>query len=95
LSGPFKRKGLKSIELVFLPPNTNSHTQPLDQGITKNLKVHYIRQVEAIDNRVDLVLNVLDALRLIRQSWSMPKQSVTATDTQASNFKFLVPRALI
>jgi hypothetical protein len=66
----------------------------MDQGIIKNLKVHYRRQViqkqlVAIDNRMDLVLNVLDALLLLRNlgQWLLPKQSVTATDMQASNFK--------
>ena len=26
---------LNSIELIFLPPKTTSHTQPMDQGITR------------------------------------------------------------
>ena len=38
-------KGLKAIKLIFLPPNTTSHTQPMDQGILKNLKSHYRKQV--------------------------------------------------
>ena len=29
---------LKAIELVFLPPNTTSHTQPMDQGVIPSLK---------------------------------------------------------
>ena len=32
---------LENIELVFLPPNTTSHTQPMDGGIIRNLKFHY------------------------------------------------------
>ena len=29
------------VELVFLPPNTTSRTQPMDQGIIRALKVKY------------------------------------------------------
>ena len=69
-------KELKAIELVFLPPHTTSHTQPCDKGIIKNLKVHYRhqlieRQLAHIDSKSDSVFTVLNALRLLRQSWSM------------------------
>ncbi|XP_060579865.1 tigger transposable element-derived protein 4-like [Ruditapes philippinarum] len=37
--------GLRSVKLVFLPPNTTSLTQPMDQGVIKNLKAHYRKQV--------------------------------------------------
>ena len=51
-----KVKTLKSIELIFLPPNTTSVTQPCDQGIINNLKVFYrkqvsMRRIRAIDNQ--------------------------------------------
>ena len=32
---------LKWVELIFLPPNTTSHTQPMDQGIIRVLKAKY------------------------------------------------------
>jgi hypothetical protein len=38
-------KGLKSMKLVFLPPNTTSVTQPMDQGVIRNLKLHYRKLV--------------------------------------------------
>ncbi|WP_227549602.1 hypothetical protein, partial [Acinetobacter baumannii] len=46
--------GLKAVELVFLPPNTTSKTQPMDQGVIRALKAYYRsnlvkRQIKFID----------------------------------------------
>ena len=32
---------LQAIELFFLPPNTTSRLQPMDQGVIRSLKAHY------------------------------------------------------
>ena len=40
-SHPKINSQLKTIQLVFLPPNTTSILQTCDQGIIRNLKVHY------------------------------------------------------
>ena len=34
-------ENLKWVELIFLLPNTTSHTQPMDQGIIRALKAKY------------------------------------------------------
>ena len=36
-----KVENLKAIGLVFLPPNTISKTQPMDQGVIRSLKAKY------------------------------------------------------
>ena len=38
---PNIQSNLKAITLVFLPPNTTSKSQPCDQSIIHNLKLHY------------------------------------------------------
>jgi transposase len=68
-------KGLKSMKLVFLPPNTTSVTQPMDQGVIRNLKLHYRKlviqkKIRAIDTKTEFAINVLDALRMLNHAWS-------------------------
>jgi hypothetical protein len=36
---------LKNLEIVFLPPNTTSKTQPMDAGIIQTLKLKYRKQM--------------------------------------------------
>ena len=67
---------LRATELIFLPPNTTSHTQPMDQGIIKNLKSFYrnqviMKQLAAAEKKEEFNPNVLDAMRMLKQSWSM------------------------
>ncbi|XP_041369810.1 tigger transposable element-derived protein 4-like [Gigantopelta aegis] len=66
--------GLTNVELIFLPPNTTSHTQPMDQGVIQNLKVHYqkhiiVRHLATIDKKTEVKLSVLDALRFLKLAW--------------------------
>ena len=37
--------GLKAIDLFFLPPNTTSALQPMDQGVIRSLKARYRTKV--------------------------------------------------
>ena len=47
---------LNSIELIFLPPITTSHTQPMDQGIIRSLKTKYrIRKEKSCTNHIDFI----------------------------------------
>lgn len=85
-------KNLKAITLVFLPPNTTSKTQPMDQGVIQNLKVHYrkrmlLRHVQAIDDNTDLHITVLDALRLLNYAWKSVKPTTISNCFSHSGFK--------
>ena len=75
--------GLKSIKVVFLPPNTTSKLQPMDQGIIKNLKVHYrknllLKYIAAVDSKQEFCLNLLDSVHMLRATWNavLPKTIV-------------------
>nr|CAB3238194.1 dihydrolipoyl dehydrogenase, mitochondrial [Phallusia mammillata] len=77
-----EEKGLRCVELVYLPPNSVPSVQPLDQGITKNMKHYYRRRllqkillsIEANEAttaaEVAWSLSVLDAVNLLSASWN-------------------------
>ena len=70
-----KAEGLNAIDLIFLPTNTTSKTQPMDQGIIRSLKARYrtkvIRKyIAAVDAKKPLPkLNVLDAMTMLVAAW--------------------------
>ena len=70
-----KVDGLKAIELIFLPPNTTSKTQPMDQGVIRSLKVFYRhsiikRYITSIDGgRSPTNVNMLEAMTLLTVAW--------------------------
>lgn len=78
---------LTNVKLVFLPPNTTSASQPLDQGIIRAFKVQYRnllmrRVISIIDSQTDVMvlseevvksITVLDALGWIHQAWNSVK----------------------
>lgn len=55
-NAPAHPKHLKfsNVELLFLPANTTSHLQPLDQGIIKSMKTHYRKMLlRSVLTRID------------------------------------------
>lgn len=73
---------LKAIKLVFLPPNSTAITQPMDQGVIKNIKHHYrhflmkklLDYVEdGSNNPKQFKINILDAMNMISKAWSKVK----------------------
>ena len=67
---------LNSIELIFLPPNTKSHTQPMDQGIIRALKAKYrslaVRKLIAALEKKNLVptISILSAMTMLKKAWN-------------------------
>jgi hypothetical protein len=76
-------QGLSNVRIAWLPPNTTSEWQPMDQGIIASFKLQYrkqwvafmIREHEAQKNPQKTV-NLLKAIQWVRVSW---EQSVTPT----------------
>lgn len=74
---------LSNVKLEFLPPNTTSMIQPLDQGIIKNFKLFYRKLLlKMVISKADLgekasiianSVNVLDAVKWIAEAWDSVK----------------------
>lgn len=69
-------QNLTNIKLAFLPPNTTSVIQPIDQGVIKTLKNHYRRLlVQKMVNDTEksstpFAVNLLDAIEMITTAWA-------------------------
>lgn len=62
---------LKNINLHFLPPNTTSVLQPMDQGIIQSLKVKFRKRLvlKMLDQSDNFKVSLLDAILMICDSW--------------------------
>jgi hypothetical protein len=68
--------GLENVRIAWLPPNTTSYWQPLDQGIIATFKLGYrkqwvnymLRQLEA-DKNPQKTVNILKAIQWTRVAW--------------------------
>ena len=66
---------LVSTELIFLPSNTTSKFQLMDQGVIRSLKAHYktmsIKKViEAMEKKKTLLeFSILDAMQMLDLAW--------------------------
>jgi hypothetical protein len=64
---------LENIKPVFLPANTTSMLQPMDQGVIRSLKCHYrklilLRMMECIEKRQDQAVTLLVAIRCVEKT---------------------------
>jgi hypothetical protein len=78
------QQGLSNVRIEWLPPNTTSEWQPMDQGIIASFKLHYrrqwvtfmIQQHEANKNPQKSV-NLLKAIQWTRVAWEQLVSSTT------------------
>ena len=76
-SGHYTNANLSNIKLAFLPANTTSITQPLDQGIIQNFKLRYRSKIIAkiisrLDDEEEIIeekITIKDAIDYIVPSW--------------------------
>ena len=67
--------GLKAIDLFFIPPNTTSALQPMDQVVILSLKARYRtkvvqKMIEAIHGKKSLqTMSLLDAMKKLVLAW--------------------------
>lgn len=76
-----------SIKLVFLPPNTTSVLQPMDQGVIRSLKSKFrtsliFKATRDIELKNESSITLIDAITMIASSWDR----VTST-TISNSFK--------
>lgn len=74
---------LEQIKLVFMPPNTSSKLQPMDQGVIHSLKCHYrktllMKMLDVIDKNEKLSIDLLDAVNFIHRAWQKVSQETIA-----------------
>lgn len=65
-------ENLQNIELRFLPANTTSVLQPMDQSVIKSLKSHYRRRLlmELVESNGDFKPSMLDAIQMVSRAWA-------------------------
>ncbi|GBO42423.1 hypothetical protein AVEN_31559-1 [Araneus ventricosus] len=67
---------LKNVTVLFLPPNTTSELQPMDQGVIKNFKIHYRKRIvrkviTALENNQSIPkINLRESISEISKAWN-------------------------
>ena len=76
-----------NVKVVYLPPNTTSQLQPMDQGVIASFKAYYLRSTftmafKATERDPQLTLkdfwksyNIRNAVQNIADSWQEVKQT--------------------
>ncbi|XP_046661293.1 tigger transposable element-derived protein 4-like [Homalodisca vitripennis] len=83
---------MKNVKIEFLPPNTTSKLQPLDQGIIKNFKVHYRKEVvrlflRDLEDKNPTKISILDAMWMASKAWNNVTENTIKNCFKKSGFK--------
>ncbi|XP_056630722.1 tigger transposable element-derived protein 4-like [Diorhabda sublineata] len=71
------------IKVVFLPPNTTSVLQPIDQGIIQKIKTNFRKQLvlrflQDVEENRETKISILDAIIMVHQAWEdVPATTIT------------------
>jgi hypothetical protein len=83
---------LNAIQVQFLPPNTTSVLQSLDQGIINNFKIFYRKEmvkkiISAINANNQIIINILDNIWLCDKAWRHVKKGTIGNCFTKSGFR--------
>ncbi|XP_049271361.1 tigger transposable element-derived protein 4-like [Rhipicephalus sanguineus] len=82
---------LEAIRLEFLPPNTSSVLQPMDQGVIRNIKAHYRARllnctVLCLDSGKAYKVDILAAIHMLAEAWKAVKPETIANCFRHAGF---------
>jgi hypothetical protein len=85
-----------NVKIIFLPPNTTSALQPMDQGVIRSLKAAYrrqlvLKQLDLIETNMDPdsnKINILDAIHMLSRAWDEVKPSTIINCFRSCGFVF-------
>ncbi|XP_046683590.1 tigger transposable element-derived protein 6-like [Homalodisca vitripennis] len=82
---------LSNIKVEYLPPNTTSKLQLLDQSIIRSFKVNYRKEViqqflRDMESRLPTNINVFDAMWVITKAWSKVTETKICNCFKKSGF---------